>query len=123
MNLLRQTGHKTHVLSLQQLAQETSVDDGLFDKAKAMIEKMIARLMEEQKDDCQLLMKLVIENNVKIAMHDLGFEPKKEETQKMTLDATEDDLAKNMKHDLITELIDRLSAEFAAEATFRRIGP
>ena len=42
----------------------------------------IAQVMEEQKDEHQDMMKLIIENNVKIAMHDLGFEPKKAETQR-----------------------------------------
>merc|ERR1719261_297419 len=51
VNLLREAARQAHSKSLQKLAQEISVYDGPFDKIKAMIEKMIFRLMGEQKDE------------------------------------------------------------------------
>jgi len=51
VNLLRQAARETHSKSMQKLAQEISTYDGPFDKIKAMIEKMIFRLMGEQKDE------------------------------------------------------------------------
>merc|ERR1719230_1220231 len=51
VNLLRKAAGATHSKSLQKLAQELSTFDGPFDKIKAMIQKMIFRLMGEQKDE------------------------------------------------------------------------
>ena len=51
VNLLREAAREAHSKSLQKLAQEISTYDGPFDKIKAMIEKMIFRLMGEQKDE------------------------------------------------------------------------
>merc|ERR1719191_1792454 len=51
VNLLRRSAVALHNKSLQKLAQEISTYDGPFDKIKAMIEKMIFRLMGEQKDE------------------------------------------------------------------------
>merc|ERR1719172_556517 len=51
MNLLKQVATKTHSKALQKLASEIGSFDGPFDKIKAMIQKMIFRLMAEQKDE------------------------------------------------------------------------
>merc|ERR1719198_2906959 len=51
VNLLRRSASAAHSKSLQKLAQEISTYDGPFDKIKAMIQKMIFRLMGEQKDE------------------------------------------------------------------------
>merc|ERR1740127_195444 len=51
MNLLKQVATKTHSKALQKLATEIGTFDGPFDKIKAMIQKMIFRLMAEQKDE------------------------------------------------------------------------
>jgi len=51
VNLLRKAASAAHSKSLQKLAEEISTFDGPFDKIKAMMEKMIFRLMGEQKDE------------------------------------------------------------------------
>jgi len=51
VNLLRKAASEAHSQSLQKLAQEISAFEGPFDKIKAMIQKMIFRLMGEQKDE------------------------------------------------------------------------
>jgi hypothetical protein len=51
VNLLKKAATETHSKSLQKLAQEISTFDGPFDKIKAMMQKMIFRLMSEQKDE------------------------------------------------------------------------
>merc|ERR1719284_2243913 len=51
VNLLRKAAGAAHSKSLQKLAQEISSFDGPFDKIKAMMQKMIFRLMGEQKDE------------------------------------------------------------------------
>merc|ERR1719265_1943594 len=51
MNLLKQVATKTHSKALQKLAQEIATYDGPFDKIVQMIQKMIFRLMAEQKDE------------------------------------------------------------------------
>jgi len=51
VNLLKQAATEAHSKSLQKLAQEISTFDGPFDKIKAMIQKMVFRLMSEQKDE------------------------------------------------------------------------
>merc|ERR1719231_865573 len=51
VNLLRQAAHQAHSKSLQRLATEIGNFEGPFDKIKAMIQKMIFRLMAEQKDE------------------------------------------------------------------------
>merc|ERR1719421_1764752 len=51
MNLLKQVATKTHSKALQKLATEIGSFDGPFDKIKGMIQKMIFRLMAEQKDE------------------------------------------------------------------------
>merc|ERR1719284_520846 len=51
VNLLRKAAGAAHSKSLQKLAQEISTFDGPFDKIKAMMQKMIFRLMGEQKDE------------------------------------------------------------------------
>merc|ERR1719169_316594 len=51
MNLLKQVATKTHSKVLQKLAQEIAAYDGPFDKINQMIQKMIFRLMAEQKDE------------------------------------------------------------------------
>jgi len=51
VNLLRKAAHAAHSKGLQKLAQEISAYDGPFDKIKAMIQKMVFRLMGEQKDE------------------------------------------------------------------------
>merc|ERR1719390_128779 len=51
VNLLRKAAGAAHSKSLQKLAQEISAFDGPFDKIKAMMQKMIFRLMGEQKDE------------------------------------------------------------------------
>merc|ERR1719183_2028447 len=51
MNLLKQVATKTHSKALQKLATEIGTYAGPFDKIKAMIQKMIFRLMAEQKDE------------------------------------------------------------------------
>merc|ERR1719443_1624021 len=51
VNLLRKTATSLHNKALQKLAQEISSFDGPFDKIKAMMQKMIFRLMGEQKDE------------------------------------------------------------------------
>merc|ERR1719217_302505 len=51
VNLLRKAASAAHSKALQKLAQEISTFDGPFDKIKQMIQKMIFRLMSEQKDE------------------------------------------------------------------------
>merc|ERR1719181_1777995 len=51
MNLLKTVATKTHSKALQKLATEIGSFDGPFDKIKGMIQKMIFRLMAEQKDE------------------------------------------------------------------------
>merc|ERR1719324_102365 len=51
VKLLRKTAIALHNKALEKLAQEISTYDGPFDKIKTMIEKMIFRLMGEQKDE------------------------------------------------------------------------
>merc|ERR1719407_179095 len=51
VNLLKKAATAAHSKSLQKLAQEISTYDGPFDKIKQMIQKMIFRLMSEQKDE------------------------------------------------------------------------
>merc|ERR1719487_1995308 len=51
MNLLKQVATRTHSKALQKLAQEIATYDGPFDKIVQMIQKMIFRLMAEQKDE------------------------------------------------------------------------
>merc|ERR1719379_2182512 len=47
----RKTATSLHNKALQKLAQEISSFDGPFDKIKAMMQKMIFRMMGEQKDE------------------------------------------------------------------------
>merc|ERR1719331_1548486 len=51
VNLLRKTASALHNMALERLAEEIGSYNGPFDKIKAMIEKMIFRLMGEQKDE------------------------------------------------------------------------
>merc|ERR1719424_2614769 len=51
VNLLKKAATMAHSKSLEKLAQEISTYDGPFDKIKQMIQKMIFRLMSEQKDE------------------------------------------------------------------------
>merc|ERR1719183_1987618 len=51
MNLLKEVAVKTHSKALQKLATEIGAFAGPFDKIKAMIQKMVFRLMAEQKDE------------------------------------------------------------------------
>merc|ERR1719207_371072 len=51
VNLLKKAATLAHSKALQKLAQEISSFDGPFDKIKQMIQKMIFRLMSEQKDE------------------------------------------------------------------------
>merc|ERR1719191_1026732 len=51
VNLLRRSAVALHNKALEKLAQQISTYDGPFDKIKAMIQKMIFRLMGEQKDE------------------------------------------------------------------------
>merc|ERR1719269_179278 len=51
VNLLKKAASVAHSKALQKLAQEISTYDGPFDKIKQMIQKMIFRLMSEQKDE------------------------------------------------------------------------
>merc|ERR1719235_1430859 len=51
VNLLRKAALAAHSKALQRLATEISSFEGPFDKIKAMIQKMIFRLMAEQKDE------------------------------------------------------------------------
>merc|ERR1719182_189856 len=51
VNLLKTAASKAHSKALEKLAQEISTYDGPFDKIKQMIQKMIFRLMSEQKDE------------------------------------------------------------------------
>merc|ERR1719199_1300459 len=51
INLLKKAASQAHSKALQKLAQEISTYDGPFDKIKQMIQKMIFRLMSEQKDE------------------------------------------------------------------------
>merc|ERR1719172_344790 len=51
MNLLKQVATKAHSKALEKLASEIATYDGPFDKIKQMIQKMIFRLMAEQKDE------------------------------------------------------------------------
>merc|ERR1712193_364799 len=51
VNLLKKAAAVAHSKALQKLAQEISTYDGPFDKIKQMIQKMIFRLMSEQKDE------------------------------------------------------------------------
>merc|ERR1719313_2490757 len=49
--MLRQVAKQHHSGSLAKLAEQINAFDGPFDKIKAMIQKMIFRLMSEQKDE------------------------------------------------------------------------
>jgi len=51
VNLLKKAASVAHSKALQKLAQEIATYDGPFDKIKQMIQKMIFRLMSEQKDE------------------------------------------------------------------------
>merc|ERR1719321_977574 len=51
VNLLKKAATEAHSKALSKLAQEISTYDGPFDKIKQMIQKMIFRLMSEQKDE------------------------------------------------------------------------
>merc|ERR1719197_1985713 len=51
VNLLKKAATQAHSKALKKLAQEISTYDGPFDKIKQMIQKMIFRLMSEQKDE------------------------------------------------------------------------
>merc|ERR1719321_1311267 len=51
VNLLRQAASAAHSKALAKLAEEIKTYAGPFDKIKAMIQKMIFRLMGEQKDE------------------------------------------------------------------------
>merc|ERR1719247_1982971 len=51
VNLLRKAASAVHSKALEKLAQEIGAFDGPFDKIKAMIQKMVFRLMGEQKDE------------------------------------------------------------------------
>jgi len=51
VNLLKKAATEAHSKGLAKLAQEISTFDGPFDKIKGMIQKMIFRLMSEQKDE------------------------------------------------------------------------
>merc|ERR1719453_1595778 len=51
VNLLREAAQKGHSKALQDLAEQLRTYDGPFDKIKGMMQKMIFRLMAEQKDE------------------------------------------------------------------------
>merc|ERR1719487_2695838 len=51
VNLLRKAAKAAHAGSLAKMADKISTYDGPFDKIKQMIQKMIFRLMSEQKDE------------------------------------------------------------------------
>jgi len=51
VNLLKKAASQAHSKALLKLASEISTYDGPFDKIKQMIQKMIFRLMSEQKDE------------------------------------------------------------------------
>merc|ERR1719487_2146681 len=51
VNLLRKTATSLHNKALERFAQQISTYSGPFDKIKAMMQKMIFRLMGEQKDE------------------------------------------------------------------------
>merc|ERR1719310_1627314 len=51
VNLLRQAAQRGHSKALQDLAEQLRTYDGPFDKIKGMMQKMIFRLMSEQKDE------------------------------------------------------------------------
>merc|ERR1719498_2100587 len=51
VNLSKKAATSAHSKALSKLAQEISSYDGPFDKIKQMIQKMIFRLMSEQKDE------------------------------------------------------------------------
>jgi len=51
VNLLRQAAKGAHAGSLMKFAEKIAAYDGPFDKIKQMIQKMIFRLMAEQKDE------------------------------------------------------------------------
>merc|ERR1719160_885448 len=51
VNLLRQAASKGHSKALQDLAEQLRTYDGPFDKIKGMMQKMVFRLMAEQKDE------------------------------------------------------------------------
>lgn len=51
VNLLREAAKAAHAGSLGKLAEKIATYDGPFDKIKQMIQKMIFRLMAEQKDE------------------------------------------------------------------------
>merc|ERR550537_1792765 len=51
VNLLKEAAVRTHSKALQKLAAQIGTFAGPFDKIKAMIQKMIFRLMAEQKDE------------------------------------------------------------------------
>merc|ERR1719450_402716 len=51
VNLLKQTAKTLHSSALQKFAEELSTYNGPFDKIKQMIQKMVFRLMAEQKDE------------------------------------------------------------------------
>merc|ERR1719163_870101 len=78
VNLLRKTATAFHNKALQKLAQEISTYDGPFDKIKAMIQKMIFRLMGEQKDEDEHKLWCDMET-------EKSTESKEDKTEKVTL--------------------------------------
>merc|ERR1719321_686952 len=51
VNLLREAAKAGHSKALQDLAEQLRTYEGPFDKVNGMIQKMIFRLMSEQKDE------------------------------------------------------------------------
>jgi len=51
VNLIKETAKKVHSKALQKLATDISTFDGPFDKINQMIQKMVFRLIAEQKDE------------------------------------------------------------------------
>merc|ERR1719324_1258412 len=88
-SLLRKAAEAAHSKSLRRLAQEISTFDGPFDKIKAMIQKMVFRLMAEQKDEDE---------------HKLWCDKEFEKNTESQNDKTD-------KQDLITANADKASAE------------
>merc|ERR1719262_420451 len=88
VNLLRQAATAAHSKALQKLAEEIKTYAGPFDKIKAMIQKMIFRLMGEQKDEDE---------------HKLWCDM---ETEK----STESETDKQEKVDLLTKKVEEMDA-------------
>jgi len=97
VNLLKKAASKAHSKSLQKLAQEISTYKGPFDQIKQMIQKMVFRLMAEQKDEDD-------QKNWCDLETEKSTESKTDKKDKMTLYQDKISEMTSKKQDLITKI-------------------